>query len=441
LSAPEELTRLIREEQARSRLPSLSAAAFRGHEVVWADAVGIADLEREVEATPETQYRVGSITKTVTAAAIMVLRDEGRLALDDPLGRHVPDVAHAEPTLRRLLSHLSGLQREFPDGMWERMEDPPREELLSSVAEAEQVLEPGAHWHYSNLAFALLGEVVERSSGQRWEDFVSERFLGPLGLAKTTLEAEEPRARGYFVQPYVDVTALEADLLLRRTAAAGQLWSTTGDLARWGSFLADPDPAILAPATAKEMHAVQVMAEPERWLSAWGLGLELYRRGDVILAGHSGGMPGFLAQLTWSRDGVGSVVLANSSTWPELQEFGISLAERAIELFPAEGEVWRPEGAAPPAEVSALLGRWWIEGNEFVLRYWGGRLEARMASAPDWLPPAVFEPDGGDRFRVASGRERGELVRVVRDDAGEPVKLYWATYPCTRAPEVWGSSK
>jgi CubicO group peptidase (beta-lactamase class C family) len=441
LSAPEELTRLIREEQARSRLPSLSAAAFRGHEVVWADAVGIADLEGEVEATPETQYRVGSITKTFTAAAIMVLRDEGRLALDDPLGRHVPDVAHAKPTLRRLLSHLSGLQREFPDGMWERMEDPPRGELLSSVADAEQVLEPGAHWHYSNLAFALLGEVVERSSGRRWEDFVSGRFFRPLGLTRTTLEPEEPRARGYFVEPYVDVTDREADLQLRRTAAAGQLWSTTGDLGRWGSFLADPDPAILAPGTVREMHAVQVMAEPERWLSAWGLGLELYRRGDMILAGHSGGMPGFLAQLTWSRDGVGSVVLANSSTWPELQEFGISLAERAIELFPSEGEVWRPEGEAPRAEVSALLGRWWIEGNEFVLRYRGGRLEARMASAPDWLPPAVFEPDGEDRFRVASGRERGELVRVVRDDAGEPVKLYWATYPCTRAPEVWGSSK
>ena len=64
-----------------------------------------------------------------------------------------------------------------------------------------------------------------------------------------------------------------------------------------------------------------------------------------------------------------------------------------------------------------------------------------QSSDPVWLPPAVFEPDGEDRFRVASGRERGELVRVVRDDAGEPVKLYWATYPCTRAPEVWGSSK
>jgi hypothetical protein len=235
------------------------------------------------------------------------------------------------------------------------------------------------------------------------------------------------------------VTELEADLLLRRTAAAGQLWSTTEDLARWGSFLADPDPAILAPATANEMHAVQVMAEPNRWLSAWGLGLELYRRGDVILAGHSGGMPGFLAQLTWSKEGVGSVVLANSSTWPELQEFGISLAEKAIELFPSEPEPWRPADAVPPPEVSALLGRWWIEGNEFVLRYLGGRLEARMVSVPEWLPPAVFEPDGEDRFRVASGRERGELLRVIRDEAGEPVKLYWATYPCTRAPEVWGS--
>ena len=432
--------RLARQEQARSRLPSLSAAVFRHGEVVWSEAVGLADVEAGTGARPETQYRIGSITKTFTAAAIMALRDEGKLALDDPLGTHVAGAAHAEPTLRRLLAHASGLQREFPDGMWERMADPPRGELLAGIVDAEQVLEPGAYWHYSNLAFALLGEVVERCSGMTWERFLEERFLGPLELARTTFAPEQPAASGYFVEPYREGVQLESDLVLRRTAAAGQLWSTTGDLARWGAFLADPEPGVLAPATAAQMHSVQVMAAPERWLLAWGLGLQLHRRGDRILAGHGGAMPGHIAELMYSRaDGIGAVGLANSSVWTRAEDFAHELIEKAIELFPAEPEAWRPEGPAP-LELVGLLGRWWTEGNEFVVRYRQGRLEARLVSAPEWKPPAVFEPDGEDRFRVVSGREQGELLRVVRDEQGEPVKLYWATYPCTRAPEVWGQS-
>lgn len=443
MSAPEalagELSRLVREEQARSRLPSLSAAAFSAGEVIWSEAVGLADVESVTEATPETQYRIGSITKTFTAASIMALRDEGKLALDDPLGKHVPEAPHGEPTLRRLLSHASGLQREFPGELWEKMLDPPREELLSSIAEAEQVLEPGLHWHYSNLAFALLGEVVERSSKMPWERFLQERLLGPLGLARTTLEPSPPAARGYFVDPYQESVQAEEDMVLRRAAAAGQLWSNAGDIARWGAFLADPDPAVLAPATVDQMHEVQAMAEPDRWLRAWGLGLALHRRGDRILGGHGGAMPGHLAYFLYARaERAGVALFANSSVWDRIEDFALELAEHAIDGLAPGPEPWRPTEPAPP-ELAGLLGRWWIEGSEFVMRHSQGRLEARLVGAPDWHPPSVFEPDGVDRFRVASGRERGELLTVVRDEQGEPVKLYWATYPCTRTPEIWRS--
>ncbi len=441
MSLPElerDLSRVVREAQAENRLPSLSAAVFRAGEVVWRDAVGSADLDSGTAATPETQYRVGSITKTFTAASIIALRDEGKLALDDPLGRHVPDAAHGELTIRRMLAHVSGLQREFADEMWESLEDPPREELLAGLAGAERVLEPGAHWHYSNLAFATLGEVVERCSGQPWERFVAARFLESLGLTRTTLEPESPAASGYLVEPYQERARREGDMVLRRTAAAGQLWSTTGDLARWGAFLADPDEAVLSPASVEQMHAVQVMAEPDRWLLAWGLGLMLHRRGDRIFAGHGGAMPGFLAELVYSRpERIGAVVLTNSSVWPAIDEFAFRLVETALDALPLEPEAWRPEEPAPP-ELAGLLGRWWTEGSEFVLRYRGGRLEARMVDLPAWRPPSVFEPDGDDRFRVVSGRERGESLRVVRDENGEPIKLYWATYPCTRRPEAWG---
>src|SRR3954463_5010775 len=115
------LERIVRDAQVEGRLPSVSAAAFRRGEVLWQHAFGAADVESGEEATPEHQYRVASITKTFVAASIFQLRDEGRLDLEDPLSRHVPEAAHGEATLRRMLSHLSGLQREPPGEIWETL--------------------------------------------------------------------------------------------------------------------------------------------------------------------------------------------------------------------------------------------------------------------------------------------------------------------------------
>ncbi|MBA2298778.1 MAG: beta-lactamase family protein, partial [Actinobacteria bacterium] len=152
----EELARRLRNAQAEQRAPSVSASVFRGEEVLWRDAVGLADVEAGTAASPETQYRIGSITKTFTAVCILQLRDAGELSLDDPLDRFIPESPHA-PTLWRMLSHASGLQREPPGEIWETMQAPSREELVERTAESEQPLAPGSWWHYSNLAYALLG--------------------------------------------------------------------------------------------------------------------------------------------------------------------------------------------------------------------------------------------------------------------------------------------
>src|SRR5579871_3104497 len=137
---------------------------MRDDELIWERAVGAADVEGEVDATPDTQYRVGSITKTFTAAAIMQLRDAGKLDLEDTLDKHVEGAAYT-PSIRRLLSHASGLQRETHDSSWLTLRFASPEELLETLSEAELVLPPGARFHYSNLAFALLGIVIERVSG------------------------------------------------------------------------------------------------------------------------------------------------------------------------------------------------------------------------------------------------------------------------------------
>jgi CubicO group peptidase (beta-lactamase class C family) len=438
LPAPEErFHRLVLEAQRAARLPSVSAAVFRGSELAWSEAVGLADVEQGVEATADTQYAVASITKTFTAASVLQLRDEGKLDLDDPLSKHLPEAAHGTPTLRRMLAHASGLQREPPGEIWETLTFPGEEELLQGLEEAEQVLPPMAAWHYSNLAYALLGIVVARLSETPFRDYIQIRLLGPLGLERTTWGPGERAALPYFVEPYSDAVRREPVLELGGKGGESGLYSTVGDLARWGAFLSEPDESVLAAASVAEMHDLNVMADAS-WTRGWGLGIELSRRGERVFGGHTGGFPGFLSILAYSRrDRIGSVLLTNAGNWPELGPTGLGLAEAALEELAPELEPWSPE-QAPPAAIAPLLGRWWSEGDETIFSWRNGKLEARLAGAPRERDPSVFEAEGDDRFRVVSGRERGEALRVVRDESGEVVKLYWATYPFTRTPEVLG---
>jgi CubicO group peptidase (beta-lactamase class C family) len=213
LPTPEQrFARLVGEAQRDGRLPSLTAAVFRAGEVEWSQSIGIADAEAGSEATVDTQYAVASITKTFTATTVMQLRDEGKLDLDDPLERHLPDVAHGGLTLGRMLAHASGLQREPPGEVWETLVFPEAEELLASLPEAEQVLPGATAWHYSNLAYALLGQVVGRIVGRPFREHVEERLLRPLGLRRTTWGFDGVHARPYFVEPYSESVQREPEL-------------------------------------------------------------------------------------------------------------------------------------------------------------------------------------------------------------------------------------
>jgi CubicO group peptidase (beta-lactamase class C family) len=432
----------LRQLQREARSPAISAAVFRDGAMTWSDAVGLADVQGALAPTIDTQYAIGSITKTFTAVLVLQLRDAGKLDLEDRLDQHLPGIAHGDVTLRRMLAHLSGLRREPHSGpggeVWETLQDPDRDEMIAGVVHAGKVLEPGRRWHYSNLAFALLGEVVAARAGRPWGEVLGGRLLEPLGMDRTTIEPVEPHARGYFVEPYSDVARLEPVLRLQGMAPAGQLWSTVSDLGRWATFLADPDPAVLDPRTLAEMRHPQVIADLDGWTLAWGLGLMLYRSGERIAHGHAGAMPGFLSSvMAYGKDGqrLGAVVLANSTAGVDVEALAGGLIDCALRFSP-QPPLWTP-GAPAPEEVKGLLGRWWSEGSEYVFSWSRGRLEARPAFERELRPqpPAVFEPTGPDRWRTASGREEGEELRAVRDGNGKVERMYWATYPLTRNPE------
>jgi CubicO group peptidase (beta-lactamase class C family) len=417
-----ELERLVAREQRDKRLPSITAAVLRDGETVWETTVGDG-------ATPDTQYRLGSITKTFTAAAIMQLRDAGKLDLEDRLDVHVEGAVHA-PTIRRLLSHTSGLQRETHDDAWLNQKFASVPELLETLDRAEIVLPPGARFHYSNLAFALLGIVVERVSGVVYRDHVEQRLLQPVGLTRTSFDPDAGAAKGYLVKPYVEGVWHEAPVETGAWIAAGQMWGTVRDLCRWAAFLADPDEAILAKRSAEEMRTVQSIADHTRWTQGYGLGLSLSRDGDRIVAGHGGSMPGFIAFVGVSpTDKVGAAVLTNSST-ARVEQLGLKLIATTVDQWPVPPEPWRVE-EPPSAEIERLLGIWYMEGDQVVFRWRGGKLEAQFTDAPDWSPPAVFEQGADGRWRVVSGWEQGEVLRI------EDQRLVLSGYPVTREPGTW----
>jgi len=425
--------------QREGRVPGLAAAVARGGELLWFAGIGTTRVGASQTPGPDDQYLVGSNTKTFTAVMLMQLRDEGRLTLDDLLADHLPDVGHPV-TVRQALAHVSGMQREPLGDVWDTLEQPDAASLVRGFAEAERVGRPHTRWHYSNLAYAVLGQVVERLDGRPWVESLDTRLLRPLEMRRTTVGfVDDDHVTGYFVPPFHDVPREEPVLDLRAMTPVGGLASTARDLARWSAFVASPPDEVLSPDTLEEMCQPQVLLDTERWNGGMGLGLFVLRTpSGRTWVGHDGGMPGHLtALLTHRESGTGGIVLMSNTAGPDPAALALELADRVVEDLPVEDEPWRP-GTSVPEELTGVIGRWYSEGRGFVFSVREGRLEARQDGAPASRAPSVFAAEDADRYRTESGRERGELLRVTRDAAGAVDRLHWATYVFTRAPLGFG---
>jgi CubicO group peptidase (beta-lactamase class C family) len=433
--------RRARSAQAQLRIPALAVALHRADRPLWTCSVG---------ADPDALFRLGSVTKTFTAVLVMQCRDEGLLGLDDPVGRHLGVPQHGDLTVRRLLSHTSGLQREPFGDVWDTLRAPDADQLLAELAHAEAVLAPGRRYHYSNLGYALLGQLVAQLRGGSWSEVLADRVLRPLGLESLTPTPTPDRmATGYLVDAYSDHARPEPPTDFGAVGPAAQLWGTAADLARWAAFLADPgtlDPAgaVLAAGTLDEMRWPVTPTDEALWAVGFGLGLILLPQGERRThVGHDGAMPGFLAAAYGRRGpdtpkGLGAAVMAASGTAARIGELPHDLLTAAVADDPADIEPWQPGQPAPP-ELQSVLGRWWGEGFEYVFSWHDGTLRARGAEDPPGRPPAVFGPTGtADVLRTVSGREAGELLRLTRDPAtGTVTRMHWATYRFTRDQQTF----
>lgn len=359
----------------------------------------------------------------MTAVLVLQCRDEGLLALEDPLGRFIPETGYADAALGSLLTHSSGMQAEPIGIWWERSPGLDAAELIRLNSAAGQVLRPGAAFHYSNLGYALLGEVVARLRGDDWWSLVRSRLLGPLGMDRTTYDPiPGAHALGRSVDHFSGTLTREPHEDTGAMAPAGQLWSTCADLARWLDFLAVGHVQVLSADTLTEMAAPGIAGD-------YGLGLRLLELGDGRrLVGHTGSMPGFLATAFVDRSTREGVVgLCNATT-------GVSTDELARLLVVGqeayEGEAWSPSGHVPDA-AAELLGLWFWGNTAHEVRWTNQLLELWTIANAELSDRFVIEPD---RIRGVQGYLLGETLEVRRDDSGRPVAFECATFVFTRTP-------
>ncbi len=415
--APDELQARLRHLQGHARLPSVVAGVLDGGTPGWTGGAG------DVTGDPgDTQYRIGSITKTLVAVLVMRARDEGRLSLDDPIGRWIPETGYADATVGELLGHASGMQSEPVGPWWERSPGVPIDTVLRANDGSGRVAPAGEFYHYSNLGYALLGEAVARLRGAPWWEVVTHELLEPLGMRRTTYHPAAPHAQGSSVVHFSGELTREPHQDTLGMAPAGQAWSTVSDLLRWADFLATGHPEVLAGSTLDEMATARPPAD------GYGLGLRLLELGQRRLRGHTGSMPGFLASLfvdPATRDA--SVLLTNATT-------GVS-TERVPQLLlgdeaPDPVEPWTPSGPVPEA-LRDVPGLWFWGNTAMELRWHRGQAHLIALGDPD--DADVFEVRS-DRIVGTTGYHRGETLHVVRREDGSVSHLGCATFVYTRVP-------
>lgn len=321
VSPPEPLAatfdRILATAQAEQRMPSVSACVFRDGEIVWQRVLGLADVGDARSASTDDLYRIGSITKTFTAAAVLALADDGKLSLDDPLGRFVP--AFPDPgrgaTVRQLLGHTSGIRSVTSLGprYWAQAgrEIEPAD-LVAIFANEPPDFPPGTAYRYSNSGYVLLGLVVEKASGMPWGAFVAKRLLVPLGLSGTR-DGQGPglvpgRARG---TSRVKGGGFENawHVSLTQGYAAGALLSTAGDVATWIRRL-----SVQPPVSADSARAMATpLALPDGKVPSYGYGLGIDTFAGRRRLFHGGGLPGFDAWAAYvPGDDLAVAVLCNT---------------------------------------------------------------------------------------------------------------------------------
>jgi CubicO group peptidase (beta-lactamase class C family) len=283
---------LVAAEMKAQRIPGVSLAIVRDGHVTHARGYGIANLEHQVPVKPETVFQSGSVGKQFTATLVMMLVEEGKIRLDDPISKYLPGspTAWNAVTVRHLLTHTGGTT-DYPDD-FDFRRDFTEDELLQRAAAIPLAFKPGDQWSYSNLGYLLLGVLIHKVSGKFYGDLLEERVFGPLGMTTAMVIDEAAivpnRAAGYRIDHGV-IRNQEWVAPSLNTTADGALYLTALDMAKWDAALYGE--RLLKPASLQQMWTpVQLNNGQTR---DYGFGWRVARVGPHRLIEHGGAWQGF----------------------------------------------------------------------------------------------------------------------------------------------------
>ena len=471
-----EIERLFNAWVTRAHMPGAVMGIIIDGELVWVKTAGVRELKDRAPVTPDTVFRIASMTKSFTALSILKLRDEGKLSLDDPVARYVPALAGLlyptkdSPvlTIRHLLTHSEGFPEDNP---WGDRQLAQSDETLRAWLRAGLPFStaPGTAYEYSNYGFAILGQVVARASGKPYDDYVTEEILKPLGMKASTFHLtavpKNQVAPGY---RWEDNTWKDEPVLAHGSfGSMGGLWTSAHDLARYVAFLLsafpprdEVDRGPVRRSSVREMQQASraqpafalrnsVEAPLQLAVSSYGYGLRVSQdcRFNYVV-GHGGGLPGYGSLMSWLPEyGVGLLAMGNLTYagWNGLFTDTIAALYRTGALQP---RVVQPSPAllAAQKDVTQLILKWddslasRIAADNLFLDATADRRAARIqelkARHGSCRPASSIEAENALRGRWRMKCERGWLDVNITLAPTMPPRVQLLNVQSTLPPDV-----
>ena len=438
----------VEAQMAQREQPGISVGLVYDQTLVWSRGFGYANVAKQTPTTAQTIYRIASITKLFTSTAIMQLRDDGLLQLDDPVKKHLPWFVLRNPhpdapviTIRHLLAHAGGLPREAAFSYWSTNEFPSVEEVQVALPDQEFAIPTGSDWKYSNLGLMLAGEIVAAVAKMPYNAYVIENILQPLGMTNTfvaTIPSEHPLlATGYGrrLPKGGRTSGLHTDC--RGIGPAANMAANVEDLAKFVmlQFRSGPRQGqqVLAGSSLREMHRVQWLNDD--WSAGRGIGFYVWRLHGRTLVGHGGSLPGYRTDLQCATaDKVGVIVLTNADDGMPL----IYMDKAFQWVVPALLKAAAPkaEGAPVPDGWQRYIGRYRNPWGDSQVMIYQNELVIIFPMEPDPLAGMIkLKPVNTHVFRMETKEHfasNGELATFELEETGKVTRLKLGnvyTYP------------
>lgn len=399
--------------QAQVNVKKFSGSVLvMSHEKVLLEkGYGMADMEWNIPNSPQSKFRIGSITKQFTAAAILQLEEQGKLSVEDKLSKYIPGYPKSDSvTIRMLLNHTSGIANytDLPEFENVARLSWSKDSMISFFKSKPYNFSPGSKWSYSNSGYFLLGYILEKVSGQSYDDYLRQHIFDKIGMVNSGIDNLDTilpmRARGYKQQ---DKRTMNADFIsMEWPFSAGVIYSTVGDLYKWDRALYSN--SVLSEASRKKMFTPG--------MSNYGFGILIDTFENHLRTWHNGGIPGFLSNISrYINDDVCIVVLSNNESNADL--VSNALAKIVFDL-PVQLPYVHKEVKIDPSILDRYIGKYKAFLTLEVIKK-DGKLYRHREGTPD----IELKPESETKFFYADGSDRQLEFEV--DKTGKVLKIWF----------------